>query len=181
MNSQRRGRQRTAGFRYMFHLGQFRFTPPKADICSALAHVRFGQKAVPPKAAMEQIPKRITLCVAQNVPTMRWVHRRCRPKVKVEPARLVPRGGTYYEITRRQNRTLSKIYRNSVEFLLLTGPQVKFRTGYGIDPKPQAPADAQNKYGCEEVSSHLGSGGRAVRRRLYPPKADIYDCERHVR
>ena len=57
-----------------------------------------------------------------------------------------------------------------MEFLLLTGPQVKCRTGYGIDPKPQAPADPQNKYGCEEVSSHLGSGGRAVRRRLYPQK-----------
>src|SRR5215831_7174275 len=180
MNSQRRGRQRTAGFRYMFHLGQFRFTPPKSGHLQCTSSCPLWTESCTAESrdganTEKDYSLRRPECANYEVGSQAMP-----PKVKVEPARLVPRGGTYYEITRRQNRTLSKIYRNSVEFLLLTGPQVKFRTGYGIDPKPQAPADAQNKYGCEEVSSHLGSGGRAVRRRLYPPKADIYDCERHV-
>src|SRR5262249_45165222 len=96
--------------------------PPKADICSALAHVRFGPIAdmraygtVPRSAhGMQALGPESCAAESGDGPNTEKDYSLRRPecanyevgsqamspKVKVEPARLVPRSGTYYEITR---------------------------------------------------------------------------------
>jgi len=100
MNSQRRGRQRTAGFRYMFHLGQFRFTPPKSGHLQCTSSCPLWTESCTAESrdganTEKDYSLRRPECANYEVGSQAM-----SPKVKVEPARLVPRSGTYYEITR---------------------------------------------------------------------------------